>query len=342
MLIIGKYVIFNKHRQNLKNKTESMRKVLITLILGLVFVSSSQSQDIKVGLLFDQLASSRWQKDANFLKENLEDLGAQTFLEIAHSDMAKQIEQAQTMIAKDYDALIVVCVDAFGAGVIVDMAAKKNIPVIAYDRPIMNEKVALYVSYDNKEVGRMQARAVIDNIKKGNILMINGPISDNNAIQFRNGQNEVLEKLVSSGDLIIKHDLVLDTWDEMAPLMKMMDLDIDMSEIDGIISATDMYSKSIIDYIDDETESKRIYITGQDLGVDGIINIKSGIQNMSVLKPMEPLAKKAAEITIKLIKNSTIMGTQNISLGEISFSGYLFEPILITQKNIEKHLNKIK
>src|SRR5262245_24015559 len=143
---------------------------------------------IKIGLLLAQLRDERWQRDRDLFVARAEELHVKVEVQSADSDPAKQLEQANTMLADGVKALVVVPVDLEKAADIVKAAAAKSVPVISYDRLITNADVALYVSFDNTKVGRMQAEKLLAKAPTGNYLLLGGAPTDNNAKLVRDGQ----------------------------------------------------------------------------------------------------------------------------------------------------------
>ncbi|PIB34001.1 hypothetical protein BFP72_00420 [Reichenbachiella sp. 5M10] len=318
-----------------------MRKLTIIYLMVMLTVNCTQAQDYKVGLLFDQFASARWEIDAGYLQKHFTRLGVETFIKVAHSSYDKQLEQAQELIDSGVDALVIVPVDGAHSKSILDLASKNNVLVIAYDRPILDDRVGLYVSYNNLEVGKKQARALINNVPEGNIILINGPVADVNAIQFRKGQLEVLQPYIDAGKINIVEDIVLDNWSEVDALMRLYEINPDFTEIKGVISAVDWFNNAIVEYLGSDELLKTIYTTGQDPDASVVVKMESGVQNMSIYKPIQSLAKKAAELTLSKLKGEDLK-LQTIEMGGSEFHGYLFDPIVLDIDNINDYKNLLK
>lgn len=230
-----------------------MRRRIILLAALICSSIIAQSQTYKVGILFDQFASARWQIDDQLLTNKFESLGVQSETLVAHSEPGLQLTQAKQFIDEGVDALIIIARDAQEASEITDLAKQKGIKVIAYDRFIPNSKIDLYVSYDNMEVGRMQARAAIAAVPSGNYLLLNGPESDKNSKQFHKGQMEVIDAYNTKNQISIAHNIVLESWNELQTTMTLYDTDVDISKIDCIIAAADVIASGVYQFVDDET-----------------------------------------------------------------------------------------
>jgi ABC-type sugar transport system substrate-binding protein len=104
----------------------------------------------------------RWQRDRDLFVERAKELDAEVLVEAAERDDAKQLQQAESLLERGVQALVVVPHNAEAAGKIVEAAKKRSVPVISYDRLILKADVDLYLSYDNRRVGEQQAHACGD------------------------------------------------------------------------------------------------------------------------------------------------------------------------------------
>lgn len=162
-------------------------------------VQSLSVDDITVGLSMDTLIEERWQKDRDMFSEAVQELGADIIVKAANGNDALQIAQAERMISDGVDVLVLVPHNAEAAATIVGRAQAAGIPVISYDRLVKNANVDLYISFDNEEVGRLQAEAMLKAVPSGQYVYIGGASTDNNAHLMREGVYEVL-KLISMQD----------------------------------------------------------------------------------------------------------------------------------------------
>lgn len=129
----------------------------------------------------------------------------------AQSSSAKQLSDVESLIAQGVDALIILAQDSAAIGPAVEAAANEGIPVVAYDRLIEDSR-AFYLTFDNVEVGRMQARAVLEQMPSGNYVMIKGSPTDPNADFLRGGQQEILQSAIDSGAITIVAEAYTDGW----------------------------------------------------------------------------------------------------------------------------------
>jgi D-xylose transport system substrate-binding protein len=134
----------------------------------------AESMGLKIGLLLDQLREERWQRDRDLFVSRVEELGGKVVVKSADGDPAKQLADANALLDEGVKVLVVVPTDLEKAGAIVQAAAAKKVPVVSYDRLIRDADVALYVSFDNVKVGRMQAERLVARAPTGNYVLLGG------------------------------------------------------------------------------------------------------------------------------------------------------------------------
>jgi D-xylose transport system substrate-binding protein len=230
----------------------------------------------------------------------------------AAQDAAKQQSQAEAAIAQGAKVIVLDPVDGAAAAAIVNSANAKKIPVISYDRLLLNSKPDYYVEFDSPSVGKIQATALVDKLKKdgksGSIVMINGAPTDNNAKLFKQGAHSVID---GSGFKVAKE---YDTPD-WTPAKAQTEMDQAISAVGkngfvGVYAANDGTAGGAIAAMKGAgiAPSTRP-TTGQDAELAGIQRIVSGDQYMTVYKPIKPLAATAAKWAVALVQGQKVTGT---------------------------------
>ena len=186
-------------------------KKIIGMSVAAALLGTAAYADMKVGVSWSNFQEERWKTDEAAILGALEAAGAEYISADAQSSSAKQLTDVENLIAQGVDALIILAQDASAVGPAVQAAADEGIPVIAYDRLIEDER-AYYLTFDNVEVGRMQARAVFDVQPTGRYVMIKGSPTDPNADFLRGGQQEVLQAAIDAGDITIVAEAYTDGW----------------------------------------------------------------------------------------------------------------------------------
>ena len=165
---------------------------------GLPETSETEPEEsIQIGITFDSFIIERWQRDRDVFVSAAQELGAEVNVQNANGDMEEQIAQMDYFIQKEMDVIVVVMVasDEDESGLIeaVGRAQKAGIPVVAYDRLILNADVDLYISFDNVQVGRLMAEHMQEHLGEGGeLLQVCGPMADYNVPQVMEGFEEVL------------------------------------------------------------------------------------------------------------------------------------------------------
>ena len=231
----------------------------------------------------------------------------------ATQDAAKQQQQAEAALTNGAKVLVLDPVDGAAAAAIVKQANAKKVPVVSYDRLLLNSKPDWYVEFDSPSVGKIQGKALVDKLKadgltKGNIVMINGAPTDNNAKLFKQGAHSVID---SSGFKVAKE---YDTPD-WTPAKAQSEMDQAISALGkkgfvGVYAANDGTASGAIASmkgagIDPSTRP----VTGQDAELAGIQRVIAGDQYMTVYKPIKPLAKNAAAAACAYAKGEKPTGS---------------------------------
>src|SRR5687767_1706172 len=169
-----------------------MKRLLALLLLTIACARAPQETDsarpVRIGFSMDTLKEERWQRDKALVEQRAREVGAVVDVQVANGDDAVQTKQAENMLTKGVDVLIVAPHNGEIAASIVEAAHRRGVPVIAYDRLIRNSDVDLYISHQVERMGEMQGEYALQRVPKGNYLLIGGSPTDYNAILLRQGQ----------------------------------------------------------------------------------------------------------------------------------------------------------
>ena len=312
-----------------------IRFILLAITLNVATVTWAQ----KIGLLMDSYVIDRWYIDQKLFTDRIKDLGGECIVEMPYGDPDEQVKLGKKLIASKVDVLVIIPTDRIKAAAIVQAAKEANIPVIAYDRMIDTNDLTLYVSYNNLNVGKLQAQYAVNKIPQGNYLLMNGPESDMNAISFREGQRLVLQPYIKDGKIKIIGDYVLGSWSELESLMKMDEfLTAHSEKPDVIIAANDALATGTIQSLPKELLGK-VVVTGQDAEKTSLKHIIAGTQTMTVYKPIKALAHQAAESAMKIAKRQKVSSIKT-KIGTHEVNAILLEPIVVDKNNYKETVVK--
>jgi D-xylose transport system substrate-binding protein len=223
----------------------------------------------------------------------------------ADQDASKQQQQAEAALTQGVKVMVLDPVDGAAAAAIVNQANSKKVPVISYDRLLLNSSPDFYVEFNSPQVGKIQGQTLVDKLKKdgkkGSIIMINGAPTDNNAKLFKQGAHSVID---GSGFKVAKEYDTPD-WspDKAQSEMEQAITAVGKGKFVGVYAANDGTAGGAIAAMKSAgIDPKTIPTTGQDAELAGIQRILAGEQYMTVYKPIKPLADKAAEWAVGLVQ----------------------------------------
>nr|MCR4850574.1 substrate-binding domain-containing protein [Lachnospiraceae bacterium] len=143
--------------------------MVAVLLTGCGGAGGSASGAKKVGVSMPTKDLQRWNQDGANMEKELKAAGYEVELQFAANDVQQQLQQVETMISNGCDVLVIAAIEGSSLGEALDMAKKANIPVIAYDRLIMNsDAVSYYATFDNYKVGTVQGTYVKDTLDLDN------------------------------------------------------------------------------------------------------------------------------------------------------------------------------
>ena len=291
---------------------------------------------MKIGLLLDSVTEERWKRDRELFIERAKELDADVVTREANRDAALQEQQARELLNDGVKALVVVPSDTEKAAAIVTAAAEKKVPVISYDRLIRDADVALYVSFDNVKVGRMQAEYLLNQAPKGNYLLIGGAPSDYNAKLLRQGQMEMLKPAIAAGSVKIVGEGWAENWDPAQARAQTEEaLKKTHDRLAAVVASNDRTAGGVIEALAADNLAGKVYVSGQDADLDALRRIVNGTQAMTVYKPLRPLARMAAGTAVNMAKGQTEDGLASINNGLKDVPARLLEPISVNKATID-------
>lgn len=272
--------------------------------------SKKSDGPITIGLLLPENQTARYEKfDKPLIEKKVSELTdgkGKVVYANAKQDASTQNQQADTMVTNKVDALIVDAVDSKAITGSITKAKEAGIPVIAFDR-LAEGPIDGYVSFDNEEVGRVQGQALLDELgpkaKDGDIVMMNGAITDPNAKLFKSGAKSVLDGKVTVGK---EYDTKEWKPENANANMEGAISALGKDKIVGVYSANDGMAGGIITALKAAGIDPLPPVTGQDAELAGVQRIVAGEQFMSVYKPYPQEASIAAEMAVAVAKGESL------------------------------------
>ena len=315
-----------------------MHKSVMAAVAATAAMALPAVADVTVGVSWSNFQEERWRTDEAAIVGALEQHGAEYLSTDAQSSSSKQLTDIESLISQGAEALIVLAHDADAIGPAVQAAADEGIPVIAYDRLIEDDR-AFYLTFDNIEVGRMQARAILEQQPEGNYVMIKGSPTDPNADFLREGQQEVLQDALDAGDIEIVDEAYTDGW-LPANAQRNMEQILTAADnmVDAVVASNDGTAGGVVAALTAQG-MEGIPVSGQDGDHAALNRIAAGTQTVSVWKDARDLGAAAGEIAVQLAQGmgmDEIEGTESwTSPGGTEMTARFLEPVPITADNLE-------
>jgi D-xylose transport system substrate-binding protein len=321
-----------------------MTKFAVVLLTGAAlsfcFAAAAEAKGKVIGVSWSNFQEERWKTDEAAIKAVVAADGDRYISADAQSSAQKQLTDIESLIAQGANALIVLAQDSSAIAPAVQKAVDEGIPVIGYDRLIENPD-AFYITFDNKEVGRMQARAVFAVKPVGNYVFIKGSSADPNADFLFSGQMEVLKDAITAGTIKNAGEAYTDGWLPANAQRNMEQiLTKTGNKVDVVVASNDGTAGGAIAALAAQGMAGAVPVSGQDGDHAALNRIALGTQTVSVWKDARALGKKAAEIATLLAggnKMSDIAGAVKFSGGpkKVEMNSLFLTPIPITKDNLD-------
>ncbi|MEP1535330.1 MAG: D-xylose ABC transporter substrate-binding protein [Paracoccaceae bacterium] len=309
-------------------------KTAAVVFAATVVGTAALAADITVGVSWSNFQEERWKTDEAAMKAALEAAGATYISADAQSSSGKQLADVESLIAQGANALIILAQDASSIGPAVQAASDEGIPVVAYDRLIEDNR-AFYLTFDNVEVGRMQARAVLEAQPKGNYVMIKGSPTDPNADFLRGGQQEILQAAIDAGDITIVGEAYTDGWVPANAQRNMEQiLTAQDNKVDAVVASNDGTAGGVVAALTAQGMAG-IPVSGQDGDHAALNRVATGTQTVSVWKDARALGKAAGEIAVALAGGDAVAGAAEwTSPSGTTLNSIFLAPVPVTKDNL--------
>lgn len=324
-----------------------------------------------VGIAMPTQSLERWNRDGSYLKEQFESRGYATELVFSDNKIEQQVKDLENMIADEVDLLVIAAIDGESLSQVLADAKDAGIPVIAYDRLIMNtDAVSYYVSFDNYTVGTLQGQFVVDQLDLDNaegpfnIEFTAGDPADNNAGFFFNGAYDVLSPYIEEGKLNVvsgqtQFDQVATAqWNTETAMKRFQNILAsyysDGTVLDVALCSNDSTALGVAQAIEtDYAGDNTVLVTGQDGDEANLANIVDGKQTMTVYKAVANEAVATLDLGDAILNGETpdegliaasnwdfdcAYDTSSYDNGTGIIPSYLLVPTVVTKDNMVEEL----
>ena len=334
------------------------RLVVLTAMLAVAAMGTmANAEGEKIGVAMPTQDLQRWNQDGSNMKAELEAKGYEVDLQYAGNDSATQASQIENMIANGDQLLVVASIDGDSLGTVLAQAKEANIPVISYDRLIMNtDAISYYATFDNYLVGKTQGEFLVDALDLENadgpfnLEIVTGDPGDNNVNFFYGGAMDVLQPYIDEGKLVVpsgqiaKEEVATANWSTDAAQSRFENIlssnYADGTNLDAVLASNDSTALGVENALAANYTGEYPIITGQDCDIANVANIVAGKQAMSVFKDTRALASQVVEMVDAIISGEEVPvnDTETYDNGTGIIPSYLCEPVAVTQDNYKEML----
>jgi D-xylose transport system substrate-binding protein len=350
-----------------------MRKGLLTLVAVALLATAGTTGCTKAGanraggggagaakigvILPDTTSSPRWTTyDPAFLQRSFDEAKVPVSIENAHGDKARFAQLAEQMIEGGVKVLMIVSLDPDSGTAVLKKARDAGIKTIDYDRLTLGGGADYHVSFDNVQAGVLLGNGLVDCLrarKAANpvIAELNGPATDNNATLFKRGYDSMLQPRYDNATFTKGPDQEVPGWSETQAVSIFEQMLEQQPKVRGVLAANDVLARAVIGVLKKRGLNGKVPVTGQDASIDGLRNILTGDQCMTVYRAVRPEAQAAANLAIDLYHGwkptaqslGLPKGTNMTKLKDPVSGAYIpfvgLAPELITPSNMQTLIN---
>ena len=311
----------------------------------------------KVGVSMPTKDLQRWNQDGANMQSELEAAGFEVDLQFASNDVQTQLSQVENMISSGCNVLVISAIEGSSLGEALDMAKDAGIPVIAYDRLLMDsDAVSYYATFDNYMVGTVQGTYVKDTLDLDNV---DGPFNieftagdpgDNNAGYFFNGAYDVLKPYIDEGKLVVVsgqqtfEEVATPAWATETAQSRAENIlssyYADGTELDVWLCSNDSTALGVENALAANYNGTYPIVTGQDCDIENTKNMIAGKQSMSVFKDTRTLASQVVKMITQILDGEEVdvNDTETYNNNVITVPSYLCEPVFADVNNYKELL----
>jgi D-xylose transport system substrate-binding protein len=329
--------------RSLKRGTSALLALTVaaTGAVATVGAVAAQDGDCTIAVSWREFQEERWAlRDKPAIVAVAEGAGCDYIEADAGNSPEKQFTDIEQLINQGADVILVLAADPATFSPAIDLAEDNGVHVIAYDQLIEDPR-AFYITFDNVEVGRMQARAIFEVVPEGNYVFIKGSPLDPNADFLHGGQVEVLQEALDSGAIVNVGEQYTDGWDPSTAQDNMAQiLTANDNDVDAVVASNDGTAGGVVAALAEQGLDGVVPVSGQDADNAALNRVARGTQTVSVWKDSRELGRQAAEVALQLIENggdlAAVEGAGIFSDGPngVDMTSILLAPIPITQDNL--------
>jgi D-xylose transport system substrate-binding protein len=299
------------------------------------------SENILIGLSLGTLAQRRWQFDRQYMEEAAAELGMTIVVQAANDDTRLQASQVENLLSQNIDVLILSPIDVKASAPSVAAAKAAGVPVISYNSIVEGAEIDFWIARDNVAVGSLQAELAVEQVPTGNYVIISGEGGVDIAQQKTEGNMEVLQPLIDSGDITLVSQRFHQGWDPAKGLAQLEDaLATTGNKIDALLCNYDGFIVAALPSLEAAGMLGKTWIGGEDVFLEVAQAIAKGQASMSAFTPLKAMAQTAVEAAGALAAGDAPMSDATINNGLKDVPGKHVAAIAVTEDNMRDFLEE--
>ena len=334
-----------------------MKKILALVLALVMCIGCASAFAEKVGVSMPTKDLQRWNQDGAYMEEKLKEAGYEVELQFASNDVTTQLSQVEAMIDGGCAVIVISAIEGSSLGSALDKAKEKGIPVIAYDRLLMdNEWVSYYATFDNYMVGTVQGTYIKDQLDLDNaagpfaLEITAGDPGDNNARYFYQGAMDVLNPYIEAGKIVVTSgqtefaDVATPTWKTDVAQKRAEDIltanYASGEQLDAWLCSNDSTALGVTNALEANYDGEWPIITGQDCDIANTKNMIAGKQSMSVFKDTRTLAAQVVKMVGQILNGEEVdvNDTETYNNNVVTVPSFLCEPVFADANNYKEIL----
>lgn len=294
-----------------------------------------------IGLSLGTLAQRRWQLDNQYMQEAVDRLGMTLLVQSANDDTRLQASQVENLLSQDIDVLILSPIDVKASAPSVAAAKAAGVPVISYNSIVEDSDIDFWVARDNVAVGTLQAELAVAAVPSGNYLIISGEGGVDIAQQKTEGNMQILQPFIDSGDIKLVSQRFHQGWDPAQGLAQLEDaLAVTSNQIDAILCNYDGFIVSALPALQSAGLLGKTWLGGEDVFKEVAQAIVRGEAAMSAFTPLKEMAEAAIAAAVALGDQKAPDSDATVNNGMKDVPGKQVTAIAVTEGNMRDFLEE--
>lgn len=311
---------------------------LLLALLALT-LSACGATTVKVGLAFPDLENEQWRREEAMLATLLEEKGYEVIREQANGDARLQSDQVDNLVKEGVAAIIIVPVDGIELVGAVERAIAENVKVIAYDRLVQTPKLSAYLSFDNREAGRLQAQALLEALDIDNrpfvqrqvrLVRLTGGLADHNNFLYRLGQDEIFAPYQATRQLRLLADESIATREQISAQRSIETVIEEDGELDAVLVSNDLLALGVLDALLEAGLGDTVFLSAQESQVVISNRLAGGSVLSSVFRDRRDLPPLTVRVLDRLVREQALLDLSRCEMADLTGNSALEGTIFCT------------